>query len=343
MAAIVNELNSVSLNIQFLLINSLPQWFWIQNLDKSVSFECHSYKVDVGLIQNGPFEHDLDSTLDQLDLLFNRKENIIELEELMGRHAVEHIISDISPVGLLVGERLKITTTLVENFTWDWIYEIYIKRKTRFSFFITRLRSIYENISLRIQATPFCEFNHNAYQVGPIHRKFKSPESVVKSRLGFKNNENFTIISTGGISTNYSFLSELYKSDENFILCGEFQKLEKNKNLIFLPFNNGIHFPDIIRAANRVVGKVGYGTVVECWAADTPILGICRNDFRESQTLRNFISAEKIGEEIKESEFQSGQWIRKLGSLPTIPSRKTKLMGGNREAALAILNLCNSL
>ena len=341
MVAIINEIQTIHPNIRFIIINNLPKWFWDQNLKKTVSFQQKDYVVDVGLIQFDPFNHDLDTTLEKLNLLLNQKENFLKLQNLIKSEGVEHIICDISPIGIRVGEALKITTTLVENFTWDWIYEKYVESHDEFSTYVAELRSTYKNTTLRIQAYPFCKHEENAIQVGPIHRKFNKSVQETKYLLGLESDQQFSTITTGGISANFPFLSQLRRSETNFVICGDFQKIKKQGNLIFLPFHSGIHFPDVIRASQKVIGKVGYGTTMECWAAKTQLYGIYRDDFRETQVLRDFISSENLGREIKNTEFQNGEWIEKFVASPEPVPIKSSFIEGNRKAATAILKTCN--
>ena len=98
-------------------------------------------------------------------------------------------------------------------------------------------------------------------------------EYKVKLKLRIESSEDFTLISTGGIPFEYKFIEKLKKEDEIFVLSGNYNAVKKSKNLIFLPMHNDLHYPDIIHASTKVIGKVGYGTVVECWASQRNFMG----------------------------------------------------------------------
>ena len=36
------------------------------------------------------------------------------------------IICDISPMGIVVAQKARVPSVLIENFTWDWVYENYV-------------------------------------------------------------------------------------------------------------------------------------------------------------------------------------------------------------------------
>ena len=115
------------------------------------------------------------------------------------------------------------------------------------------------------------------------------------------------------------------------MICGDFPKDEKEQNMVFLPMNSFFHFPDLVRASNQVVGKVGYGTMVECWAANRKLHGVFRDDFRESKVLKEFIMAEGFGCEITLDQFNSGDWINNLDQTEFLV--KESKTNGNQIAA----------
>tara|TARA_Y200000002_G_scaffold308064_1_gene264255 strand:- start:516 stop:908 length:393 start_codon:yes stop_codon:yes gene_type:complete len=116
--------------------------------------------------------------------------------------------------------------------------------------------------------------------------------------------------------------------------------MKTNRNVVFLPMNSPFHFPDLVRASSQVVGKVGYGTVIECWAANKKLHGIFRDDFRESEVLKEFIMAEGFGNEITLDQFNSGDWINDLDQTNLWVKKSKK--NGNRIAAQEITEQISS-
>ena len=81
----------------------------------------------------------------------------------------------------------------------------------------------------------------------------------------------------------------------------------------------------IVNASSLVVGKVGYGTLSECCATSTPLLGCYRDNFKESDVLRNFAINNLTHSEISIDDFQSMKWTNKI--LKVLQEAKT----GNRK------------
>lgn len=333
--AIINEIHSGNKKFKFIIVSNLPDLFWTNNLQASVDFKNYQIRTDIGLVQTDSFHFDLDETVSLLEKYLEDPTNGLKnLFDFLLKNETCHVICDISPIGIQVAKLLQVKCTLVENFTWDWIYEPLIKKNKKLYAISQRLKNIYDLVDLRIQVKPFCELHPDGIQIEPIHRPFKKPPRVMKAQLGLDEGQNFVLVSTGGIEYQYKCLNNLRNSEQNFVICGHFPKMETNGNVVLLPMNSSLHFPDLVRASNQVVGKVGYGTMIECWAANKKMQGIFRYDFRESEVLKEFIIAEGFGSEITLDQFNSGDWINDLDQTElSVTKSKTN---GNRIAAQEI-------
>lgn len=333
--AIINEIHSGNKKFKFIIVSNLPDLFWTNNLQASIDFKNYQIRTDIGLFQTDSFHFDLDETVSLLEKYLEDPTNGLKnLFDFLLKNETCHVICDISPIGIQVAKLLQVKCTLVENFTWDWIYEPLIKKNKKLYAISKRLKNIYDSVDLRIQVKPFCELHPDGIQIEPIHRPFKKPPRVIKAQLGLDEGQNFVLVSTGGIEYQYKCLNNLRNSEQNFVICGHFPKMETNGNVVLLPMNSSLHFPDLVRASNQVVGKVGYGTMIECWAANKKMHGIFRDDFRESEVLKEFIIAEGFGSEITLDQFNSGDWINDLDQTElSVTKSKTN---GNRIAAQEI-------
>ena len=56
-------------------------------------------------------------------------------------------------------------------------------------------------------------------------------------------------------------------------------------HIIRLPAQSAFYHPDLIHAADVVVGKLGYSTLAEVWAAGVPFGYVVRPQFPESGPL----------------------------------------------------------
>ncbi len=90
--------------------------------------------------------------------------------------------------------------------------------------------------------------------------------------------------------------------------------------------------PDLLRAADAVVAKLGYGTVSEVWREGIPFAGVTRPDFREMQALEAFAESELEGFVMTREAFAAGEWIERLDDLQGLPRRPRTRGGAGRVA-----------
>ena len=55
-----------------------------------------------------------------------------------------------------------------------------------------------------------------------------------------------------------------------FVFAGGVSAYRQEGNLHFLPFESDFFHPDLVHAADLVVGKAGYSMIAEVWAAGVP-------------------------------------------------------------------------
>ena len=331
--AVLNQLEKID-HLELTIFSSLPNWFFQENLKES-SFKCHKITTDVGLVQKSPFEHELESTLEQLNAFLEFKpENVNPVIEILKKSECNFIFSDISPLGIYLGNQLKIPACLLENFTWDWIYESYLRENNNFLQPIKFLKSIFKMTDLHIQTEPICFRDNSCPLVNPIFRPHRKKPYEIKKKLGIVQNKPIILITTGGIPQDYPFLEILIKDKKHFfILTGDYEKIVTCKNFMLIPHQNDFYYPDLIHASNGVVGKEGYGTVSEIWGAQKPFIPIFRDQFRESIPLRKFVKDNIPGFEISNRSFQDGDWVQEIEKLHYLENSNKPTQNGSEQAA----------
>ena len=320
---------------KIIIIGQTPEWFWKTNIANSVELEFYQETVDIGLVQKGPFVHDIALTKQRLKtFLYREREIVTHIASKLNKQEPDLIISDISSLGFLVGSELDLPCVMIENFTWSWIYQDYEKFGSIFTETIERFNACYQLAGLRIQCKPCCSIQQGSKLVPPIFRLPQSSVEKTKRILGIKESENFVLLTTGGIPLRFDQHSSK-KCNLKIVIPGNWKKFSTNQNIIFIPMNSGIFFPDLVNASSAVIGKAGYGTICEAWGMRKPFFGIYREDFSESEVLRNFANNHMIHEEISLSKIYELSWVDAL----KLPRSKplSKRQSGSYKAASHIL------
>ena len=332
-ASVMEAIHAIDPSIGFEIYAATPSWFFHDNLDGFLN--CHYLRTDLGLVQKTPFEEDLDETIAQLNQLLPYGATQIaavshEINDLNCRLA----ICDVAPMGLLIAKEAGIPSVLVENFTWDWIYEGYLDRNKQIGAYIHYLRRIFNNADIHIQTEPVCNPKPAELCAGPASRKVKSPKVDVRRKLGLSENSTLVLITTGGVPQEYKFIDKIStRRDIHFVIPCGCQTPQYRDNMIFLPHHSDFFHPDLVNAADTVIGKAGYSTIAEVYHAGVPFGYIPCSNNREAAKLVAFIEDEMSGLQISESEFQSGSWMDHLDRLLQMPRTERNVPNGADQIA----------
>ena len=91
------------------------------------------------------------------------------------------------------------------------------------------------------------------------------------------------------------------------------------RHLRLLPHHSPIYHPDLVAAADLVVGKLGYSTVAESFAAGTRMLYVPRPTFRESAVLEAWVAARLPAEAMPFEALRAGRWVGRVAGLLARP------------------------
>ena len=242
-------------------------------------------------------------------LSFNNA-NFNQAFELSKEKKFDLIICDISPLGLEIAFRLGIPSVLIENFTWGWIYEEFSKIHSGWTNIIRKINEVFDQANLHIQAKPFCLEGKDSFKTPPISRCVVKNPNEIKESLGCNQSSTMVLLTTGGITKQLNLTYKLKAhSDYTFIVSGDFKEISKDQNIISLPMNSHEHYPDIVNASSLVVGKVGYGTLSECWATNCLYL-VATGIILESGITVALHNLTHI--EISIEDFENMNWISEI-------------------------------
>jgi hypothetical protein len=339
--AVIAALQDITSNIQFEIYTQVPLWFFKDSLSKR-SFNYHDLLTDIGLVQTSPLHEDLEQTIQFLDnfLPFNSL-LVAKLAKKIKDSQCELIVCDTAPLGIAVAKEAGIPAVLVENFTWDWIYEGYLGQVPEIAKHIYFLKDLFASVDYHIQTQPVCQANLINLTTQPVSRKARLSKKEVRKKLSLPQDAPMILISMGGIPPQcYSFLEKIAERQGIFfVIPGVSESVQRNKNLVLLPHHSSFYHPDLIEASDLVLGKLGYSTLAEVYWAEIPFGYITRPRFRESETLAKFVGQEMSGFAISESCFATGDWVSLLPNYLNLPSPRRIGPNGSEQIARFIISL----
>lgn len=307
--AVVEKLQQLRPDLHPHVFTTVPESLIRQTLG---CFTYHQVLVDIGLVHNSTLEEDLDATLARLDAFLPFSLPLVNRLAALCADC-SFILCDIAPLGIAVAKQAGIHSILLENFTWDWIYEAYLEGFPQLAAHAQYLQGEFARADYHIQTEPLCNPGKRDLLCGPIFRQKRGDAADIRRTLSCSTKKT-VLITLGGLPhqlPNWPALSQY--SDYNFIFSGQRATERISKNIFYLDRESSLYHPDLIDAADLVVCKAGYSTVAECCQAGSRVIAVGRPDFAETNVLQNYIQEVLGGLCINAETFISGQW------LPLIP------------------------
>ena len=317
---------------EFELYTTVPRWFF----DESIGgfFRYHDVLCDVGFVQVSALRYDLDRTVEALRHLLPF--DPLVLDDLAARvlgAGCTAVLCDIAPLGIAVAERAGLPSVLIESFSWQWLYGPLYERAPDLERFSDELDQWWRKATLHIQTEPLC-WRDAAVEtlVDPISRAPRLERCEVRTQLDIPLDAQVVMITMGGYCEGMPFLKRLRAmSDVVFVVTGA-SETTHDGNLRLFGSQAPIFMPDLLRAADALVAKLGYGITAEAWREGLPYAFVSRRDFREMPPLEAFVRRELLGFEIPPEDFTEGGWIDRVPELLSLPRRPRAGGGADRVA-----------
>ncbi len=331
--AVMAAMHKLNPSIRFEIFTTIPQWFFHQSIPGTFSY--HRLLTDIGIVQETPLREDLPETLRKLNNFLPYDEShITSLSKEINKTECRLILCDISPMGIAVAQKAGVPSVLVENFTWDWVYENYVSADFPVGKYVDYLRDNYNDVDYHIQIEPVCSYQNADLATLPISREVRSSSQQIRQKLSIPDGVTLVLITMGGIPENYLFLEQLkHQRDVYFIIPGGSQTMKLDDNLVLLPRHSDLFHPDLVNACDAVIGKLGYSTLAEVYHAGIPYGYIPRPTFKESEILEAFVKNQMHGYAISESQFHEGSWLSSLSEILTLPVIKRSGQNGAEDVA----------
>lgn len=317
------------------IFTTVPEHLFAASLK---NYTYHFLMTDIGLVQHDALQVDIEATVAKLDETLPFAPEL--LEQLAAKiRGCNCVLCDIAPLGIATAKKARIPSLLLENFTWDWIYQSYQAQHPALDRHIAYLHELYASVTYHVQTEPICHRTPANLHCAPIARKWQSTPAAVHRRLNTAGRK-LIVVTLGGITTATPQWQAMEDhQDCLFVLAGQAENGSPAANVMLLAQDSDIYHPDLIQAADLVVCKTGYSTIAECCQAGRRLLCVGRNQFPESAVLADFVASRLNARQIDSDAFISGAWLSLIAELLSTPPPKPFSVNGSQAVASFIAAL----
>ena len=324
------------------LRTTAPGWFFDWLLDERCTLTRPASTLDPGVVQSDSFHHDIPATLRAWQELLARQADLVAGETAhLQRSACQVVVSDVAPLPLAAARRADLPALAMGNFTWDWILEGYQDREPRFAPVVDGVRRLYRqaDLYLRLPLSHDTDLFNSQRHIGFTTRRSRVAPEEIRATLGLDPDHLVVLLSFGGFGVASLGLERVER--QRGVRC----VWDRGPGLapaLISARGMGLHYPDLIRAADVILTKPGYSIISEAVAQRTLLAYAPRRGFRESELLEPFLQARWPSLAVAPNALADGRWVDEV-----VPWTRARLgeptpeiaVDGAAEAVRAIVEL----
>lgn len=345
---IIHALLEIHPKADIIVKTAAPRRLFERTLGDRIRFV--EMQCDMGVIQSDSLHLDAAETVRQAKAFHAQMPDKARAEAAFLRDAgARLVVGDIAPLAFAAAGVAGLPSVLIGNFTWDWIYEGY-PEETPFEL-ARQIRDTYRTATraLRLPMSGgFAGLESITRDIPFVARRSTRTPSEIRRGLGLPEGKPLLLVSFGGhglAGLNQAAIAGLTDyAVATTDLPGGIDILKPTPGLFHLSeqqlYAGGFRYEDLVRAADVVVTKPGYGIISEAIANDTAMLYTSRGRFVEYDVLVKAMQRYLRSQFIDQQALLDGRWGPALERLLNQPAAAEKpALDGARIAAEEILAL----
>ncbi|HSL21279.1 MAG TPA: hypothetical protein VK886_07080 [Vicinamibacterales bacterium] len=322
---VINALADASPETRIVIRTAAPEWLF--RLTVRARHEFHLAETDTGIVQVDSLRPDIPETLRRAAAFYADYESRVHREAawLTALRGAVAVISDIPPLAFDAAARAGVPSYGLSNFTWDWIYDGYEETARQAPGLVDTIRRAYVHAReawrlpmhggfetfRRVVDVPFVA-RHSHREPGETRRAFGLPldRRVVLSSFGGYGLAGLSLERVDALGE-YAIVVTETSTTPRSLAAGAARGRD---SALVIPlqeddiYGRGYRYEDLVRAADVVLTKPGYGIVAECIANETALLYTSRGRFREYDVLVREMPAFLRCGFIEQEVLFTGRW-----------------------------------
>jgi L-arabinokinase len=303
--------------------------------------------TDSGIVQSTSIAHDDHATLRAaLDFYGDFDRRVDAEAAALARDRVSLVVADIPPLAFEVAHRLDVPSIAIANFTWDWIYQTHPGLVEAAPWLVPRIQQAYGHATqaLRLPFSGDFDVFPHVTPIPLIARHATRTRAETRAHFQLPIDRPMALLSFGGYGLASLDLDKIDCLDRWTVVttdrstAGDAPPPAHVARIAERAFiDSGFRYEDLVRAADVVITKPGYGIIAECIAAETAMLYTSRGHFREYDVLVREMPRYLRCAFIEQDDLLAGRWRAGLDALITQPAAVAHLGTDGAQVAAATI------
>ena len=304
---------------------------WLFDVTVKGTIEFHERVCDTGVVQHDSLHLDEGRTIEEASRFMAGLESMAQAEaDFLRRRGATLVVGDIPPLAFRAAHLAGLPAVALGNFTWDWIYEGYPDALAGWPELVPGIRRAYRHATLALRLPMwggFDEWRSPIVDLPFVARHSARAAGDVRTMLGVPPGDRMALASFGGLGITGLPLEPLARLD-GWSVVTTAHALEAvgpvPAGVRVLEdaavYAQGLRYEDLVRAADVVVTKPGYGIIAECIANDSAMLYTDRGRFAEYDVLVDAMPKYLRAGFMPRDDLFQGRWQHHLDAVIAAPA-----------------------
>jgi hypothetical protein len=330
-APVVNELRRRIPDLRLTLRSTVPYALLRARFEDD--FDHLPTNSDIGMAMSSALDVKVEESADAYAQFHQHWERKIQQEaQLLKGLAPDLLLSNVAYLPLAGAAAAGISAVAMCSLNWADIYLHYCAHRPEAEEIHRQIVEAYNSAAGFFQTEPAMPMVNIAKRrpIGPVARVGNDRRLEMNKRLALSDKARLVLIAPGGIALRLPVEQWPCHAHTYWIVQSDWNV--NHPNVIILE-QLGMHFTDVVRSCDALIGKPGYGSFAEAACNGTPVLYVKRNDWPEEPYLVEWLKRHGRCTEIDRERLEQGEVLELLETLWAMPAPPPVAPTGIEQAA----------
>jgi hypothetical protein len=248
------------------------------------------------------------------------------------------VLANVPYLPLAGAARAGLASAALCSLNWADIFAHYCADSPRADAILADMLDAYRSARVFLRPQPCMPMDSlaNTRAIGPVTRLGIPRRDGINNKLGLAPRDRLVLVAPGGIPTRWPIEDWPRRPGLRYIVQDDWRA--RHPDAVSLEAL-GMPFVDVLASCDALLGKPGYGSVVECVCNGTPFLYVKRGDWPEEPYLLDWLHTHGRGAAIDREAVQSGAFGAALETLLAQPVPDPVPATGIEQAATVLSEL----
>ena len=288
-AAVINALRHRMPDLRLTLYTSMPRSLLAKRFEGEFSLIAQA--PDVGMTMKNALEVDAAASAVAYQAYHQDWKRSVEQEARLLRSITpDAVLANVPYRILAAAAKAKIPAVAMCSLNWAGIYEHFCGKLPGATVILDQIRAAYRNAHSFLQPMPNMPMSdlENRIGIGPIAQIGNDRRPEILQRLGLNVKAKLIVVSLGGIPTRLDLSQWPALPDVYWIVPADWDP-RRHDTISFESLT--MDFVNVLRSADALITKPGYGSFVEAACNGVPVLFAPRHDWPEEAYLVEWLQA----------------------------------------------------